>query len=53
MGCGFGTCLGCALPVVGGDENTAWALCCTAGPVMPLRAVAWDELMRLPPAHVA
>jgi dihydroorotate dehydrogenase electron transfer subunit len=53
MGCGFGTCLGCALPVVGGDETTAWALCCTAGPVMPLRGVAWDELMRLPPAHVA
>jgi dihydroorotate dehydrogenase electron transfer subunit len=53
MGCGFGTCLGCALPVVGGDEKTAWALCCTAGPVMPLRAVAWEELMRLPPAHVA
>jgi dihydroorotate dehydrogenase electron transfer subunit len=53
MGCGFGTCLGCALPVVSGNAHSEWALCCTAGPVMPLRAVAWEELMRLPPAHVA
>lgn len=53
MGCGFGTCLGCALPVRGVNGDDAWALCCTAGPVMPMAAVAWAELMRLPPAHVA
>jgi dihydroorotate dehydrogenase electron transfer subunit len=53
MGCGFGTCLGCALPVHGGAGETAWALCCTAGPVMPLDSVDWEELMTLPPAHVA
>lgn len=52
MGCGFGTCLGCALPVHA-DEGIAWALCCASGPVMPLRSVAWGELMKLPPAHVA
>ncbi|MDQ6856255.1 MAG: dihydroorotate dehydrogenase electron transfer subunit [Candidatus Dormibacteraeota bacterium] len=53
MGCGFGTCLGCALPVHGRGDGSEWALCCTDGPVMPIRAVAWEELMRLPPAHVA
>jgi dihydroorotate dehydrogenase electron transfer subunit len=53
MGCGFGTCLGCALPVHGVNGERAWALCCTAGPVMPMASVAWEELMKLPPAHVA
>ena len=53
MGCGFGTCLGCALPVHGGAGGSQWALCCSDGPVMPIRAVAWDELMLLPRAHVA
>ena len=53
MGCGFGTCLGCALPVRGDEGETSWALCCTSGPVMSLGSVAWEELMKLPPAHVA
>ena len=53
MGCGFGTCLGCALPVHNDEGGTAWALCCTAGPVMSLRTVAWEELSKLPAAHVA
>ncbi len=53
MGCGFGTCLGCALPVLGDDGGSRWALCCSDGPVMPIDSVAWDELMKLPPAHVA
>ena len=53
MGCGFGTCLGCALPIHREASGSQWALCCSDGPVMPMRAVAWDELMRLPPAHVA
>jgi dihydroorotate dehydrogenase electron transfer subunit len=53
MGCGFGTCLGCALPIHGEGSGSWWALCCSDGPVMPLRSVAWDELMQLPPAHVA
>jgi dihydroorotate dehydrogenase electron transfer subunit len=52
MGCGFGTCLGCALPMRRGD-STAWALCCREGPVMPMQAVDWDALRALPPAHVA
>lgn len=53
MGCGFGTCLGCALPVQSASGGSEWALCCSDGPVMPIRAVAWEELMQLPPAHVA
>jgi dihydroorotate dehydrogenase electron transfer subunit len=52
MGCGYGTCLGCALPVRG-DERATWALCCRQGPVMEMSSVAWDDLMQLPPAHVA
>jgi dihydroorotate dehydrogenase electron transfer subunit len=52
MGCGFGTCLGCTLPVRR-DGGTAWALCCREGPVMPMHAVDWDGLRALPPAHVA
>jgi len=52
MGCGYGTCLGCALPVRHGDA-TRWELCCSDGPVFPMDAVDWDELMRLPAAHVA
>ncbi|MGA8016974.1 MAG: hypothetical protein WCB85_13765 [Candidatus Dormiibacterota bacterium] len=66
MGCGFGTCLGCALPVVGepatasgngsaerAGPGPAWALCCRSGPVMEVDQVAWPELMALPPAQVA
>ncbi len=52
MGCGFGTCLGCTLPVRR-DGETAWALCCREGPVMDMDAVDWDALRALPPAHVA
>lgn len=52
MGCGIGTCLGCALPVRR-DGGSAWALCCREGPVMEVAAVDWDELRKLPPANVA
>jgi dihydroorotate dehydrogenase electron transfer subunit len=66
MGCGFGTCLGCALPVMTGQAagsgdgsldpagpGVGWALCCRNGPVMEVAEVAWPELLALPPAHVA
>ncbi len=52
MGCGFGTCLGCALPV-SHPAGATWALCCRQGPVMEASQVAWPELLALPPAHVA
>jgi dihydroorotate dehydrogenase electron transfer subunit len=51
MGCGFGTCLGCALPVL--RDGGGWALCCREGPVMDMGAVDWAGLRQLPPAHVA
>ena len=52
MGCGFGTCLGCAVPV-GSSAAPAWALCCSDGPVFRCDDVDWDTLHRLPEAHVA
>ena len=52
MGCGFGTCLGCALPLAGG-HGTVWGLCCRQGPVMEVSQVDWPGLLALPPAHVA
>ncbi len=52
MGCGFGTCLGCALPLAG-DHGTVWGLCCRQGPVMEVAEVDWPGLLALPPAHVA
>ncbi len=53
MGCGFGTCLGCALPRRTADAEPAWALCCTDGPVMAMRDVDWRALQDLPGADVA
>jgi dihydroorotate dehydrogenase electron transfer subunit len=53
MGCGFGTCLGCALPAVDRDGTTRWRLCCTDGPVMSMRDVDWAELAALPGPDVA
>jgi len=52
MGCGFGTCLGCALPVCR-DGVSEWALCCREGPVMDMERVDWKALASLPPPDVA
>jgi dihydroorotate dehydrogenase electron transfer subunit len=40
MACGFGVCLGCAAPTVGGG----FALVCRDGPVLDARDVAWERL---------
>ena len=53
MGCGYGTCLGCALPVLPSDSGAPWALCCSNGPVMAMGAVDWDAVRTLPAADVA
>ncbi len=37
MGCGFGACLGCAVPHAEGR----WALCCKEGPVFRFDEVRW------------
>ena len=41
MGCGFGTCLGCAVSAANEDS---WLLCCTDGPVFGQIALDWDRL---------
>jgi dihydroorotate dehydrogenase electron transfer subunit len=53
MGCGIGTCLGCALPVREGADGRRFALCCREGPVMPMGDVDWQALRALPPPQVA
>jgi dihydroorotate dehydrogenase electron transfer subunit len=53
MGCGFGTCLGCALPMRGEGGSSVWRLCCTDGPVMSMRDVDWEAVLELPGADVA
>jgi dihydroorotate dehydrogenase electron transfer subunit len=40
MACGFGVCLGCAVPCAAGG----YALVCRAGPVFAADAVAWEAL---------
>lgn len=40
MACGFGVCLGCAVPVVGGG----FSLVCRAGPIYEAGDVAWAGL---------
>ncbi len=52
MGCGYGTCLGCALPAIR-DGERVWALCCSDGPVMQVGEVDWVQLLALPGASVA
>lgn len=52
MGCGFGTCLGCALPVRR-ERGAAWALCCREGPAMPIRTLDWERVEALPPPGAA
>jgi len=53
MGCGYGTCLGCALPLRGANAEQRWGLCCTEGPVMRMSSVDWDAMIELPGAEVA
>lgn len=40
MACGFGVCLGCAVPL----REGGFALVCTRGPVLDADAVAWEGL---------
>lgn len=42
MACGFGVCLGCVVPVRGGDgDEVRYERVCVEGPVMPAERVAW------------
>jgi dihydroorotate dehydrogenase electron transfer subunit len=40
MACGFGVCLGCAVPLRAGG----FALVCREGPVFPTELVSWEGL---------
>ncbi len=41
MGCGYGACLGCAVPVAAEHAPGRFALCCKDGPVFRLDQVLW------------
>jgi dihydroorotate dehydrogenase electron transfer subunit len=46
MGCGYGVCKGCVVPVRDPDDPAAgWrnATCCAEGPVFPAEAIDWDR----------
>lgn len=52
MGCGFGTCLGCAIPLVDSESGArSLGLCCRQGPVLPAAVVDWQRLA-IQPAHL-
>jgi dihydroorotate dehydrogenase electron transfer subunit len=54
MGCGFGTCLGCAIPLKlpSATDSQLVGLCCRQGPVLRGGALDWERLMRQP-AHLS
>lgn len=51
MGCGFGTCLGCAIPLSNADGQGALGLCCRQGPVLAADSLDWERLLAQP-AHL-
>lgn len=53
MGCGFGTCLGCAIPIrdPDGGHGPVIGLCCRQGPVLKGSLLDWEWLLRQP-AHL-
>jgi dihydroorotate dehydrogenase electron transfer subunit len=43
MACGFGACMGCVVPVVGGEGHGTYRLVCTDGPVFDGRQILWAD----------
>jgi len=45
MGCGYGACKGCVIPVDIPDGDGRWrnATCCAEGPVFPAAKIRWDR----------
>ncbi|MGH7429302.1 MAG: hypothetical protein ACREJ4_13250 [Candidatus Methylomirabilaceae bacterium] len=41
MGCGFGACMGCAIPIAGEEEHRTYSLVCKNGPVFDGRQILW------------
>ncbi len=50
MGCGFGTCLGCSIPLLSQGVSVP-GLCCRQGPVLAAAQVDWEGL-RHQPSHL-
>ena len=46
MGCGYGVCKGCVVPVVDAGAEEGWrpATCCQDGPVFASGELAWDRM---------
>ncbi len=44
MGCGYGVCKGCVVPVSDGGDRWRPATCCREGPVFDAERLAWSEL---------
>lgn len=43
MACGFGACVGCVMPVVGGEGHQSYRLVCKDGPVFDGRQILWTH----------
>jgi len=41
MACGFGVCIGCAVPVHGPEDEVIYEQCCIEGPVFDFTRLAW------------
>jgi dihydroorotate dehydrogenase electron transfer subunit len=53
MGCGFGICLGCVIPLrhESGAAVSEFGLCCRQGPVLRGELLDWERLLQQP-AHL-
>ncbi len=48
MGCGYGVCKGCVVPVKLGDDAVRNAMSCEEGPVFDAAVLAWDRFQQAP-----
>ena len=46
MGCGYGVCKGCVVPVRTGEDAVRNAMSCEEGPVFDAATLAWDRFQR-------
>lgn len=46
MGCGYGVCKGCVVPVRVGEDGVRNAMSCEEGPVFDAAVLAWDRFQR-------
>jgi dihydroorotate dehydrogenase electron transfer subunit len=46
MGCGYGVCKGCVIPVYSPDGGQRNATCCDEGPVFAAEQICWDQYGR-------